>query len=157
MQVQLGGALYTLQEGLPLPIEAGQVLRVFYSFSYRVADTITVPVWASLYTVTPVIGTVNRVDQAQVKGVITLEQAIDWQKYQGQADIAVGSGVKAGVYGLMVELPGFEDMAARVDDCIEIAAAPGVTDWIGPLMMIAVMGMMVQMMAGTGEGIEQNG
>lgn len=153
MQVQVGNYIYTLVEGQPLQIQAGQTMRVFFSFSYKVAETTTVPIWVSLYTGHWMPGIeINRVDQAQTKTTITLDTAIAWQTYQGYIDIAIGSGVKAGVYGLIVEIPGFKDAEERIDDCIEVTAAPGIAEWIGPLIMIAMMGMMAQMMAGTEYG-----
>ncbi len=151
MQVQLGNNLYSLVEGQPLPIQAGQTLRVFFSFRYKVADTVTVPIWASLYQ--KVVGVVNRVELAQTKGTITLDATTDWQTYQGQIDIAISSEVQPGVYGLIVELPGFDDAKEQIDNCIEVTGAPGMMEWIGPLMMIAMMGMMVQMMTGMSEGM----
>lgn len=144
MQVQVGSNLYTLVEGQSLH-QAGQALRAFFSFSYKVAEPTSVPVWASLYQ--KVTGVVNRVEQAQAKTTITLDTAVAWQTYQGQVDIVIGRDVKAGVYGLMVELPGFEDAEARIDGCIEVTAAPGITEWIGPLIAIAMMGMVAQMAA----------
>jgi hypothetical protein len=152
MYVQVGNNLYTLTEGQPLQIPAGQTLRVFLSFNYKVAEMTSVPIWASLYQYT--LGILNRVATAQTKTTITLDTAIAWQTYQGQIDIAIGSGVKPGVYGLIVESPGFKDAEARLDNCIEVTAAPGMTDWIGPMITIAMMGMMVPMMTGMGEGME---
>jgi len=145
MQVQVGSYLYTLVEGQPLQIQAGQTLRVFFSFSYKVAETTTVPAWASLYQ--RVAGIVNRVEAAQTKTTITLDKAIAWQTFEGYVDVAIGSGVKPGVYGLIVELPGFADAEERIDDCIEVTAAPSMMEWIGPLLMIGMMGMMAGVMA----------
>jgi hypothetical protein len=153
MQVQVGGNVYDLVEGQPLQIQSGQMLRVFYSFSYKVAETTSVPLWGSLYQKT--LGIVNRVGQAQTKTTMTLDTSLSWQTYQGQIDINIGSGVKAGVYGIIVELPGFEDAEARIDDCIEVTAASGITEWMGPLIMIAMMGMMVQMASGMSEGTKE--
>ena len=148
MQVQVGNYIYPLVEGQPLLIQAGQALRVFFSFSYKVAETTTIPIWASLYQ--RVAGIVNRVEAAQTKTTITLDKAIVWQTFEGYVDIAIGSGVKPGIYGLIVELPGFADADERIDDSIEVAAAPGVMDWMGPLLMIAMVGMLAQ----TTQGME---
>ena len=153
MQVQVGSNVYELVEGQPLQIQSGQTLRVFYSFSYKVAETSSVPVWGSLYQKT--LGIVNRVGQAQTKTTITLDTSLAWQTYQGQIDITVGSDVKAGIYGLIVELPGFENAEARVDDCIEVIQSSGITEWIGPLIMIAMMGMMVQMASGMSQDTKE--
>ena len=150
--VQIGNTLYPLVEGQPLLIQAGQTLRVFYAFKYKMPETTGASIWASLYQ--KVVGVVNRAGQAQTKTSITLDTAIAWQIYQGQIDITIGSGVKAGVYGLIVELPGRSGAEAKIDDCIEVTAAPGIAEWIGPLIVIAMMGMMVPMMGGMAEGME---
>ena len=152
MQVQLGNHIYILQQGQPLQLQAGQKLRVFFSFSYKLAGQAEAPLWASLYQRT--LGIVNRVEKAQTKGTLTLEQAADWQQFNGQVDISIGSDVNAGLYGLIVEMPGFDKAEALIDDCIEITGAPGMTEWIGPLMMMAMMGMIAQMTSGMSEGIE---
>ncbi len=144
MQVQVGGNIYTLGEGQPLQIQAGQTLRVFYSFSYKAADTATVPIWASLYTRT--LGVVNREEQAQTKTTITLDKSITWQTYEGSIDINVGTGVNAGLYGLIVELPGFEGAEAKVDDCIEVTAGFDWTQMIGLMVVVMMMGMIMPMM-----------
>jgi hypothetical protein len=143
MLVSVDNNLYTLTEGQTLQIQAGQTLRVFYSFNYRVAEPVAVPIWGSLYQKT--LGLVNRVGQAQTKTNIALEPSVTGQGYQGQMNITVGSGVGAGGYGLIVEMPGFSEANARIDDCIEVTAAPGLTDWLGPLLMIGVMGMIARM------------
>jgi hypothetical protein len=152
MLVQVGSNLYNLAEGELLQIQAGQTLRVFYSFNYKVAEVTTLPIWASLYQKT--LGLVNRVESAQTKTSRTLDTALEWQTCDGQIDIAIGSDVQAGVYGLIVEVPGFAEAEARLDDCLEVTSAPGMASWIGPLMMIAMMGMMVQMTSGMNEGME---
>ena len=140
--------MYALVEGQPLPISVGQTLRVFFTFGYKVAETTTVPIWASLYTGHWLPGVeINRVERAQTKSFITLDKAIDWQTYEGQIDIAVGN-VSPGVYGLIVELPGFKDAEAKIDDCIEVRAAPGILDWMGPLMMLVMLGMVAPLMEG---------
>ncbi len=141
--VQVGNNLIPLVEGQPLPVQAGETLRVSYSFKYRLPVQATVPLWASLYQTT-------RVEAAQTKTTIILERATDWQDYQGQVDIDIGSSVPTGTYGLIVELPGYKDAEVQVDDCLAVAGSPGLmtglTEWLGPLMMMAMMGMMMQMM-----------
>lgn len=137
-------------EGQALKIQAGQTLRVSYSFSYKVTNQVSVPLWASLYARTA--GILNRIGQAQAKTLITLEPSFDWQTYQGQVDIAVGTGVGAGTYGLIVELPGFRDAEAKLENVIEVTPAPGLVDMIAPLLAIAVLGMAARMTTGmTGE------
>jgi hypothetical protein len=145
MLVQVGNNLYTLAAGQALKIQAGQKMRAFFSFSYKVAERASLPIWASLYQKTA--GVINRVEKAQTKTLITLEAATDWQTYQGQIDISIDSKVAAGIYGLIVELPGFENAEAKIDDCIEVTAAPSITEWVGPLLVLGLMAGMVGMMA----------
>jgi len=141
MLAQAGSSLYTLTGGQPVPIQAGQTLKVFYSFSYKVSETTSVPIWASLYRYS--LGVLNRVEQAQTKTTITLDAATVWQTCEGQIDIAVGN-VSAGVYGLILELPGFKDAGAKIDDCIEVIAAAGIMEMLPMLMMVMVMGMVME-------------
>ena len=152
MQVQVGSNIYSLQAGQPLQIQAGQSLRVFYAFNYKVAEQTAVPIRAALYKKT--LGVPLVVEEARTETTLTLDMSVAWQSYQGQIDIAIGSGVGAGVYGLGVECPGFEGAGDYIDDCIEVTAAAGITSWIGPLIMIAMLGMLAPMMSGMAGGEE---
>lgn len=147
-QILVGDMLYPLVAGQPLKIQVGQTVRVLYSFSYKVVEATSVPVWASLYTYTA--GILNRLGQAQTKSTITLDKSLTWQTYQGQIDIAVGK-MNAGVYGLIVELPGFTGAEAKADNAIDVAAAAGLTDIIAPVLVIAVMGMLASSFGGMSE------
>jgi hypothetical protein len=144
MQAQVERNLYALAESEPVKIQPGQKVRVLYSLSYKVADTATLSIWGSLYTKT--LGAVNRIEQAQTKTTITLEKSITGQTYEDFLDITVGAGVKAGQYGLIVELPGFENAAATIDDCIEVAGTPGIMEMLPALMTMMMLGMVVPMM-----------
>ncbi|GAJ16191.1 unnamed protein product [marine sediment metagenome] len=141
-QVQVGNVLYPLVEGQPLPIAVGETLRVFYSFNYRMPNAADVRIWASLYKYT--LGILNRKENAQTKQTVTLEKALDWKDYSGEIDIPVGD-IDPGIYGLICELPGY-DVEDSIDDCLEVAAAPGIMDMIGPLLVIGLMAVMVSMM-----------
>ena len=158
MQVQVAGNVYSLTEGEPLPIQAGQTLRVLYAFSYKVVEQTAVPIKAALYTKLPSwtlpFKPRKDVEDAKTETTITLDASVEWRSYQGQIDIAVGSGVGAGVYGLAVESPGFEGAGDYIDDCIEVPGAGGIASWIGPIIMIAMMGMVMQMMSGMTKGEE---
>jgi len=144
MQLQVGNSLYTLAEGEPVKIQPGQKVRVLYSFSYKVADTASLLVWGSLYTRN--LGAVNRIELAQTKTTITLDKALTWQTYQSSIEIDVGAGIKAGLYGLIVEFPGFENAQAMIDDCIEVAGAPSISDMLPALMAVMMLGMIMPMM-----------
>jgi len=143
MQVQVGNALYPLTEGQPLPISVGETIRVFYAFRYMMPVAAGVRIWASLYRYTA--GVLDRASQAQTKQTITLEQALEWKDYDGQIDIVVGD-IGSGTYGLICELPDYDKEDHR-DDCIEVTAAPGIFEMIGPLLVLGLMAGMVSMMA----------
>ena len=139
---QVGNALYPLTEGQPLPISVGETIKVFYAFSYRMPEKTTVRIWASLYNYT--LGVLNRQEKAQTKQTITLGEALEWKPYEGEIDIEVGE-ISSGTYGLICELPDF-DAEHHIDDCIEVAAAPGILDILPLLMAVMMMGMIMPMM-----------
>lgn len=137
-QVVVGNVLYPLTEGQPLPIDVGQTLRVFYQFKYKLPKTSGVRIWASLHYYT-LLGVYDREDKAQTKGTITLEKATEWTDFSGEIDILIGQA-PAGVYGLTCELPDYGAEARhRINDCLEIIAAPGIFEMIGPLLVIGLM------------------
>jgi len=135
-------SIAALADGEKVQVSPGDTLRVNYSFRYRIAKAVSV--WASLYLYSAGF-ILNRVSGAQEKSSITLTESTEWQDYPGQIDITIGS-IGAGSFGLIVEMPAIPGMEAKIDDCIEVMAAPGITEWIEPLIMIALMGMMVRMM-----------
>ena len=145
-QTQVGNFLYPLTEGQPLPITVGQAIRVFYAFKYKLPETTGVRIWASLFA--RPLGVIDRHEKAQTKGTVTLEKALEWKNYSGEIDILVVS-TNPGIYGLICELPDYpeEDAQHYIDDCIEVAAAPGMMDMIGPLLVLGLMAGMVSMMA----------
>ncbi|GAI80784.1 unnamed protein product, partial [marine sediment metagenome] len=65
----------------------------------------------------------------------------------------------SGLYGLIVELRGFEDaegnpIEAKIADCLEFTAAPGVPgifDMIGPILILGLLAFMLPMLK---EGFE---
>jgi hypothetical protein len=144
MGAQVGNVLYPLTEGQPLPISVGETIKVSYAFKYMMPEQSSVRVWASLYRYTA--GILDRSGNAQTKSTITLAKSIEWTLYEGQIDITVGS-INAGLWGLIVELPDYGGMEAKIDDCIEVAAAPNIIEQILPiLVMVMMMGMIMPMM-----------
>ncbi|MBA7558636.1 hypothetical protein ES708_00240 [subsurface metagenome] len=145
-QVQVGNVLYPLTEGEPLPVWSGvgDTIKVFYTFKYRMPETSSVRIWASLHRVT-------RVELAQTKDEITLVKALEWKDYEGEIDIEVGR-IVSGTYSLILELPDY-DVEHRIDACIEVTAAPGIggMEMIGPILVIGLMAVMVGMLAPTME------
>ena len=145
-QAQVGNVLYPLTEGQPLPIKAGEVIRVFFTFKGKVPERTEVRIWASVYHY--VLGVMNRQEKAQTKGVMTLESTAELTDYETSMDITIGD-ISSGTYGLIVELPDY-DLEDHIDDCLEVAAVPGIFEMIGPLLvmglMMGLMSMMTPMM-----------
>lgn len=142
-QVVVGNVLYPLTEGQPLPIKVGETIRVFYAFKYKMPEKSGIRIWASLYRYT--VGILDRATQAQTKGTITLEKALEWKDYEGEIDIPVGN-ISSGIYGLICELPDYGAEAEHhIDDCLEIIAAPSIFDMIGPILIIGLMVFMMSM------------
>ena len=142
IQAQVGNIALT--EGQPLPVNVGDTIRVFYAFNYKMPETSGVRVWASLYQVT-------RTEKAQTKDKITLMKSLEWKPYEGEIDIDIGR-VGSGTYGLICELPDYKDAEGnpvedKIEDCIEVTAAPSPWEMIGPLLILGLMAAMVSMMA----------
>lgn len=128
-QVQVGNTLYPLTQGQPLPVKAGETIRIFYTFSYKMPERATVPIWASLFNYT--LGFLDRQEEAQTKGVITLEKALEWEDYSGEINILIGS-IGSGTYGLICELPE-HDEEAKIADCLEATGLELIQDYLYPL------------------------
>jgi len=137
-QLAIGNTAYPLTVGEPLPVQAGQTLRVSCAFNYKVAEETGVSIWASLYKYTA--GILNREGNAQTRQIITLEKALTYQPYEGQIDIVIGN-VSSGAYGLIVELPDY-DVETHIDDCISVSATTGMLEMMAPLLLIGLMAAM---------------
>ncbi|GAI39671.1 unnamed protein product, partial [marine sediment metagenome] len=122
-QVQVGNTLYPLSAEQPLQIKAGDVIRVFFTISGRVPQDTEVEIWASVYHYA--LGLLNKQEMAQTKGVTILEGSVELKDYEREVDINIGEIVPgSGLYGLIVELRGYEDaegnpIEAKVADCLE--------------------------------------
>lgn len=138
---QIGNTLYPLVEGQPLPIAVGEIIKVFYAFRYKMPKTADVGIWASVYKYS--LGLLDRQGQAQTKEAITLQGTLDWKDYSGEIDIVIGD-MPTDVYGLILELPGY-DVEDKIDDCLEIAAAPSMWGVMGNLLMLGLLFGVVSM------------
>lgn len=156
-QVQVGNFLYPLTEGQPLSIEAGETIRVFFTFRGRVPQETEVRVWASLYQY--VLGILNREEKAQTKGTTTLEGTVEFVDYERAADIVIGD-IGSGLYGIIIELKDYKDAEGnpiedRIDDCLEVAKVPSIWDMLPSLLVIGLMvGMMTIISPMMKEGIK---
>lgn len=151
LSVVTDSGVVELGAGEKLFVSRGETIRVLYSFEYRYPEPLDTQIKAALFTRTW-YGSVHPVGEALNRKTITLDAAPDWTGYSGEIDIALGA-IDGGVYGLMVELAEFGE-GVYEDNVIEVEAAPGITDLIGPMLMIAMMAMMVPMAQGMAEGME---
>ena len=156
-QVQIGNTLYPLTEGQPLPIKAGDVIKVFFTIRGRVPQDTEVEIWASVYHYA--LGLLNKQEMAQTKGTTVLEATVEIKDYERVVDINIGEIVPgSGLYGIIVELRGYEDvegnpMEAKIPDCLEFTATPGIFEMIGPLLVLGLMmGLMSMITPMMGEG-----
>ena len=153
-QVQIGNTIYPLVEGQPLPIKAGDTIRVFFTITGRVPENTEVEIWASVYHYA--LGLLNKQEKAQTKGATTLEASLEIKDYEREVDINIGEIVPgSGLYGLIVELRGYEDvngnpMEAKTEDCLEFIATPGIFDMIGPLLVLGLLAGLVMPMVKEG-------
>lgn len=140
--VAVGNQVVPLVSGNPVPKTTGETLKVFYAFNYKVAETVSVEIWASLYTYTA--GILDRLPLAQTKQTIVLEKALTFQPYEGEIDITIGD-ISSGTYGLICEVPAY-DVEDHIDECIEVIAPPSMMEMMGPILVIGLMAAMVGMM-----------
>jgi len=140
LQIAIGNQLIALAPGQVVTVMPGQTIRVFYSFNYKVPETISVEVRACLYR--RIFGVIDRIAAALSTQTIVLEKSREWKHYQGQIDILIGQ-VGAGRYGLICEIPKY-DIAAYIDNVVEVR----VVGWreligmIGVILALGVVGMM---------------
>ncbi len=149
VQVQIGNFIYPLVEGQPLPIKAGDIIKVFFTITGRVPQDTEVEIWASVYHYA--LGLLNKQEKAQTKGTTILEGTVEFKDYERAADINIGEIVPgSGLYGLIVELRGYEDaegnpIEAKIADCLEFTATPSIWDMLPSLIGIGLMVFMMSM------------
>ncbi len=144
VQAQVVSTIYPLAEGQLLPISAGDTLRVYYAFRYKMPEKAGVKIWASFYYYT-LLGVFEREERAQTKETIILDQALEWKDYEGEIDI-VNNDATPDIYGLILELPDYDE-EYKIEDCLEVSAPPGIMEMVGPLLVLGLMAGMVSMMA----------
>jgi hypothetical protein len=127
----------------PKTFNVGDTIRVTASFVYTVAADTLVTVQAGPYHY--IVGILDRIGASFGKATVDLPMALTPTEKQFTVDFKL-SGIDAGTYGLIVEIPG-TDINVKQDDVLIVAAAPSVFEMIGPLLVIGLMAAMVSMMA----------
>jgi len=129
--------------GEPIELAAGDTLRVFVSFDYRVGK-------ATSCDVAAYIGPVN---SPAVSGAerVSLFPHDEYTREEAAVDITIGGGglfgggPAAGLYSLGAYIKG-TDIYQEIPDCITIKESFGIASMIGMMVMVMMMGMIMPMM-----------
>jgi hypothetical protein len=127
----------------PKTFNVGDTVRVTASFLYTVAADTSVTVQAGPYHY--IAGILDRIGASFGITTVDLPMALIPTEKQFTVDFKL-SGIDAGTYGLIVEIPGTE-FNVKQDDVLIVAAAPNILSQILPIMiMVMMMGMITPMM-----------
>lgn len=129
--------------GEPIELAAGDTLRVFVSFDYRVGKAASCR--AGAY-----IGLVSSPVARGAKDV-SLFVHPEYDREEATVDIAIGGGglfgggPAGGLYSLGAYIED-TDLYQEIPDCITIKEAFGLSSIIGMVVMVMMMGMIMPMM-----------
>jgi hypothetical protein len=127
----------------PKTFNIGDTVRVTASFVYTVAADTSVTVQAGPYHY--IAGILDRIGASFGTTTVALPMALTPTEKQFTVDFKL-SGIDAGTYGLIVEIPGTE-FNVKQDDVLIVAGAPDILSQIMPIMiMVMMMGMIMPMM-----------
>lgn len=145
-------SLAELASGQVIELSVGDILQVWVSFKYVVAEDTVVTLRACPYRYA--LGVLDRIGGSCGEADIELERSTTAKLKEAAVDMpivpATEGGVADGTYGLIAEILG-TDIEDHIDDCLVISGNPaGVFDMIGPLLvmglMMGIMSMMTPMM-----------
>jgi hypothetical protein len=126
----------------PKTFNVGDTVRVTASFVYTVAADTSVTVQAGPYHY--IVGILDRIGASFGKTTVDLPMALTPTEKQFTVDFKL-SGIDAGTYGLIVEIPGTE-FYAKQDDVLIVVAGIDWTQIMGIMVVVMMMGMVVPMM-----------
>jgi len=129
--------------GEPIELAAGDVLRVFVSFDYRVGKA----------TSCRAVAYIGLVSSPVAKGAkdVSLFVHPEYAREEAAVDITIGGGglfgggPAAGLYGLGAYIEN-TDLYQEIPDCITIKEAFGLSSIIGMVVVMMMMGMIMPMM-----------
>lgn len=132
-------SLSALQDGARIPLVPGDILRITVNFTYRVAEPITVILWAALGT-----GLIR--SDMETFQEITLDTAIISKDIEEIIDITIPEkGEENVVYWLHVEIKDY-DVSDHIDDAVEISGMPeDIWGVMAPMMTLMLMMMIFNM------------
>lgn len=130
----------------PKKFVVGDTIRVTASFLYTVAVDTSVTVQAGPYQY--IAGILDRIGSCFGTATVPLPRATTPTEKQFTIEFTLKAedGIKAGTYGLIVEIPGTE-FNVKQDNVLIVSPPPGVFEMIGPLLMLGLMAGMMSMMA----------
>lgn len=131
-----------LEEIAQVTLGPGDTLHVTVDFDYKIAETTTVTLWASLG-----LGFGRDIENFKE---ITLERALTFQHVEETIDIEIpSSGKTNGTYWLQAEIQGYGDTQTRIDDAVIISGmAESIWGLMGDILPLMMMIMMVSMVSG---------
>lgn len=145
-------SLAALASGEQVALVPGDTLRVTCSFSYTVAEAITVTLWGALG-----IGLGRDIENFKQ---ISLEASTTPKTWSGDIDIPIPtSGKNNGTYWLQVEVQGYDlgsHAGQKIEGAVVISGMPEVGDifkTIGNLVTMMIVMMMMEMMMGMMDGM----
>lgn len=132
-------SLSALQDGARIPLVPGDILRITVNFTYRVAEPITVILWAALGT-----GLIR--SDMETFQEVTLDTAIISKDIEEIIDITIPEkGEENVVYWLHVEIKDY-DVSDHIDDAVEISGMPeDIWGVMAPMMTLMLMMMIFNM------------
>ena len=138
-------SLAELANGQVIELAVGDILQVWVSFKYVVAEDTIVTLRACPYA-----GLFGRVGGSCGEADIELERSTTAKLKEAAVDMpivpAAEGGIENGTYGLIAEILG-TDAEDHIDDCLVISGNPaGMMEMVGPLLVIGLMMGMMSMM-----------
>jgi hypothetical protein len=126
----------------PKQFTVGDTIRVTFTFMYMVGEDTTITFQAVPYQYR--LGILDRIGASAGTKELRLATATDPQEVQESVDFTL-TGISAGTYGLLVEIPG-TNYGAKIDGVLVVAGAPDVFSAMMPmLMMVMMLGMVMPM------------
>ncbi len=138
-------SLAELANGRVIELAVGDILQVWVSFKYVVAEDTIVTLRACPYHYASSV--LDRIGSSCGEADIELERSTTAKLKEAAVDMpivpAAEGGIENGTYGLIAEILG-TDAEDHIDDCLVISGNPaGMMEMIGPLLVIGLMmGMM---------------
>lgn len=134
--------IITMELLVPVEVVVGDVVIVNTSFNYKGPEQ-NVPVYAGIGKFTPYgFGVVQPNENAIL---VSVNSPNEFTSYPASIPITITETLTTGTYDIMAYIPGHPETIARADGIIIVSGPSAPTDWLGPMMMLMMMGLVVSM------------